>query len=179
MTIITRRMLLLPYTDSLQLEFVMLKCRTKSHRAAVSLHTVSSAKQLFESVLDGENIHSMAVLDSASRDYMGHVFVSHLDQTPELGFMFAEEYWGKGLATEALKAYFPKACNELGLSKIHAHVDKHHNASINVLNKLGFKVKSSAGMPEVHFPDYLQHWPQDCIEMEFINDVVEVQSVAV
>ncbi|NIY89842.1 GNAT family N-acetyltransferase, partial [Vibrio campbellii] len=119
-------MLLLPYNESLQLEFVMLNCCAKNRAEMNGPHTVSSAKQLFEKILDDENVHSMAVLESTSRDYMGHVFISNLDHEPELGFIFDKAYWGKGLATEALKAFFPKACRELGLHKVKASVNSHH-----------------------------------------------------
>ncbi|MEF1305962.1 GNAT family N-acetyltransferase, partial [Vibrio owensii] len=55
-------MLLLPYNESLQLEFVMLNCCAKNRAEMNGPHTVSSAKQLFEKILDDENVHSMAVL---------------------------------------------------------------------------------------------------------------------
>lgn len=66
MAIVTRRMLLLPYNESLQLEFVMLNCCAKNRAEMNGPHTVASAKQLFEKILDDENIYSMAVLESTS-----------------------------------------------------------------------------------------------------------------
>lgn len=167
MTIVTRRMLLLPYNESLQLEFVMLNCCAKNRAEMNGPHTVSSAKQLFERILDDENVHSMAVLESTSRDYMGHVFISNLDHEPELGFIFDKAYWGKGLATEALKAFFPKACRELGLHKVKASVNSHHEASMAVLEKLGFTKKRES--KDLYGPYF---------EMEFTSDVAVGESSA-
>lgn len=167
MAIVTRRMLLLPYNESLQLEFVMLNCCAKNRAEMNGPHTVASAKQLFENILDDENIYSMAVLESTSRDYMGHVFISHLDSEPELGFIFDKAYWGKGLATEALKAFFPKACRELELHKVKANVNSNHQASMAVLEKLGFvKTRESKDLFGPYF------------EMEFTSDVAVGESSA-
>lgn len=122
-------------------------------------HTVASAKQLFDKILADKNTYSLAVLESASRDYMGHVFISDLDSDPELGFIFDKAYWGKGLATEALKAFFPKARRELGLDKVTATVNCDHQASLAVLKKLGFvKTRQSKDLYGPYF------------EMEFTND---------
>jgi RimJ/RimL family protein N-acetyltransferase len=152
-------MLLLPYDESLQLEFVMLNCCAKNRAEMNGPHTVASAKQLFDKILDDKNIYSLAVLESTTRDYMGHIFISHLDSEPELGFIFDKAYWGKGLATEALTAFFPKAYRELGLQRVTANVSSGHFASLAVLEKLGFvKMKESKDLYGPYF------------EMIFIND---------
>lgn len=167
MAIVTRRMLLLPYDESLQLEFVMLNCCAKNRAEMNGPHTVASAKQLFDKILDNKNIYSLAVLESTTRDYMGHIFISHLDSEPELGFIFDKSYWGKGLATEALTAFFPKACRELGLQRVTANVNSGHYASLAVLEKLGFvKMKESKDLYGPYF------------EMVFINDEVVGESSA-
>ncbi|GAK24231.1 LOW QUALITY PROTEIN: acetyltransferase [Vibrio sp. JCM 19052] len=167
MTIVTRRMLLLPYNESLQLEFVMLNCCAKNRAEMNGPHTVSSAKQLFEKILDDENVHSMAVLESTSRDYMGHVFISNLDHEPELGFIFDKAYWGKGLATEALKAFSRKRAVSLGYTKSKQNVNSHHKASMAVLEKLGFtKTRESKDLYGPYF------------EMEFTSDVAVGESSA-
>ncbi len=160
-------MLLLPYDESLQLEFVMLNCCAKNRAAMNGPHTVASAKELFEKLLDDRNTYSLAVLESTSRDYMGHLFISHLNSKPELGFIFDKAYWGKGLATEALKAFLPKACHELGLNTVTATVNCGQQASLVVLEKLGFvKTKESKDLYGPYF------------ELEFTNDAVVGESSA-
>lgn len=139
MTIVTRRTFLLPYTESLQSEFLMLNCCAKNRAQMNGPHTVSSAKRLFEKVINHEGIYSMAVLDSQTREYMGHLFISQDGDIPELGFIFDKAHWGQGIATETLKAFFPKACRELKLDKVIATANVGHTPSIKLLKKLGFQ----------------------------------------
>ncbi|MFM2589174.1 GNAT family N-acetyltransferase [Vibrio sp. TBV020] len=138
MTIVTRRSLLVPYNESLQSEFLMLNCCAINRAQMNGAHTVSSAKKLFEQVLTDRNIYAMAVLDSATREYVGHVFLSDLDSEPELGFIFDKNYWGRGIASEALQAFFPKALRDLNISKVIATANVGHEPSIRILTKLGF-----------------------------------------
>jgi RimJ/RimL family protein N-acetyltransferase len=54
----------------------------------------------------------------------------------ELGYWIGREYWGKGVATEALSQFL-----ELVQERpLYAHVVKHNIASLRVLEKCGFKL---------------------------------------
>lgn len=139
MTIVTRRSLLVPYNESLQSDFLLLNCCAKNRAEMNGPHTVSSAKQLFERVLNDRNLYARAVLDSHTREYMGHIFISDLDTKPELGYLFDKAFWGKGIASEALAAFFPKAVRDLNLTHVVATSNVGHEASIKLLNKLGFQ----------------------------------------
>ena len=139
MTIVTRRSLLVPYNESLQSDFLLLNCCAKNRAEMNGPHTVSSAKQLFERVLHDRNIYARAVLDSQTREYMGHIFISDLDTQPELGYLFDKAFWGKGIATESLAAFFPKAVRDLNLTHVIATSNVDHQASIKLLKKLGFQ----------------------------------------
>jgi ribosomal-protein-alanine N-acetyltransferase len=55
-----------------------------------------------------------------------------------LGFYLARAYWGRGLATEAGRALVNFGFNELHLSKIVTAVQIGNDASVRVLEKLGF-----------------------------------------
>ena len=55
-----------------------------------------------------------------------------------LGFYLARAYWGRGLATEAGRAFVNFGFNELGLSRIVTAVQVGNHASVRVLEKLGF-----------------------------------------
>jgi RimJ/RimL family protein N-acetyltransferase len=57
----------------------------------------------------------------------------------DLGFRFAQSYWGKGLATEVATAWVQAAFDEFGLSRLGAFVHPENVASIRVLEKVGFK----------------------------------------
>jgi [ribosomal protein S5]-alanine N-acetyltransferase len=57
-----------------------------------------------------------------------------------LAFYIASPYWGQGFATEAGKAFIRFGFTELGLDRIVATVQKGNDASIHVLQKLGFSL---------------------------------------
>jgi len=59
----------------------------------------------------------------------------------DLGFRLAQPYWGKGLATEAAKAWVRAAFDELGLDRLTALVHSENAASIRVVAKLRFRVE--------------------------------------
>jgi RimJ/RimL family protein N-acetyltransferase len=54
----------------------------------------------------------------------------------EVGYWLGKEYWGKGIATEALKQYL----QVLKQRPLMAHVAKHNLGSKRVLEKCGFQI---------------------------------------
>ncbi len=54
-----------------------------------------------------------------------------------VGYWLGREYWGKGIATEALA----QLLEEVKPRPIHARVAKHNIASIRVLQKCGFTIR--------------------------------------
>lgn len=56
----------------------------------------------------------------------------------DLGFRFAQPYWGQGLATEVGKAWARVAFDELHLDRLTAMAHPENTASIRVLAKLRF-----------------------------------------
>ena len=63
-----------------------------------------------------------------------------------LAFYLAREYWGRGLATEAGRAFVDYGFTTLGLRRIHAGMNANNAASIRVIEKLGFtRVRSGEG----------------------------------
>ena len=57
-----------------------------------------------------------------------------------LGFYIAREFWGRGLATEAARAFVDFGFEELKLTRIVTSVQVENAASIRVLEKLGFAI---------------------------------------
>jgi len=55
-----------------------------------------------------------------------------------LGYYIASKYWGQGFATEAGRAFIHFGFNELALTRIVATAEKGNDASMHVLQKLGF-----------------------------------------
>ncbi|KAH7137983.1 acyl-CoA N-acyltransferase [Dendryphion nanum] len=59
--------------------------------------------------------------------------------TAEVGYWIAEEYWGRGIATEALEALVRYAFENDQYKRLGAGVFAGNDASIRVLEKVGFK----------------------------------------
>ena len=57
----------------------------------------------------------------------------------DLGFRFAQQYWGRGLATEAASAWVHTAFDEFRLKRLGAFVHPENVASIRVLEKVEFR----------------------------------------
>lgn len=60
-----------------------------------------------------------------------------------LAFYLARAYWGRGLATEAGRAFVNFGFKELKLSRIVTAVQVGNDASVRVLEKLGFTLVST------------------------------------
>jgi len=57
----------------------------------------------------------------------------------DLGFRFAQQYWGKGFATEAASAWVRAAFDDFHPRRLGAFVHPENVASIRVLEKVGFR----------------------------------------
>jgi ribosomal-protein-alanine N-acetyltransferase len=65
-----------------------------------------------------------------------------------LGLYIAKEYWGRGLATEAGRAFVQFGFDELKLNRIVTMIDARNDVSVHVIEKLGFElVKTDTGGP--------------------------------
>ena len=58
---------------------------------------------------------------------------------PDLGFAFLPAYWGRGFAFEAAAAVRTYARSELGVGRLLAITSPRNDASIRLLEKLGFR----------------------------------------
>jgi RimJ/RimL family protein N-acetyltransferase len=69
----------------------------------------------------------------------------------EIGYWLGEEYWGRGIATEAVGAVTGYAFESLGMARVYAEVFEWNTASMRVLEKCGFEregVLRSAAMKD-------------------------------
>ena len=71
-----------------------------------------------------------------------------------LAFYLARPYWGRGIATEAGRAFLEYGFRDLGLVKIHAGMNQANLASVRVIEKLGFTRVRSGGDDRVRWHDY-------------------------
>jgi [ribosomal protein S5]-alanine N-acetyltransferase len=58
---------------------------------------------------------------------------------PEIGFILHPDYWGRGLAAEALRAVLDRAFEVHRLASVEADVDPRNAASLGLLGRLGFE----------------------------------------
>ena len=56
----------------------------------------------------------------------------------EIGYWLGEPYWGRGIATAAVRAVTPEAFTRFELTRVYAVIFPEHLASIRVLEKAGF-----------------------------------------
>jgi RimJ/RimL family protein N-acetyltransferase len=73
----------------------------------------------------------------------------------EVGYWIGREYWGKGIATQALSQFLMYVTAR----PLYAHVAKHNLASIRVLEKCGFTIagenKVSSGVPDEEVEEFI------------------------
>lgn len=60
-------------------------------------------------------------------------------RTAELGYWLAEPFWGRGIATAAVRAFVANGFGSLPLDRIFAEVNSNNLASARVLEKAGFE----------------------------------------
>jgi RimJ/RimL family protein N-acetyltransferase len=64
-------------------------------------------------------------------------------RTAELGYYIAQEYWGKGIMTEAVKQICEYVFGSSDIIRIYAEPFAHNSASCRVLEKAGFQYVQS------------------------------------
>lgn len=64
-------------------------------------------------------------------------------QTAELGYYIAEEYWGKGIMTEAVKQICEYVFMKSDIIRIYAEPFAYNTASCRVLEKTGFQYEGT------------------------------------
>lgn len=91
----------------------------------------------------------------ASTDAVGQVFAIDVDgfavgaiglrpgedvhrASAEIGYWLGEEFWNRGISTEAVKAVTAHAFEKLEMVRVHAEVFAWNTASMRVLEKAGF-----------------------------------------
>jgi ribosomal-protein-alanine N-acetyltransferase len=57
----------------------------------------------------------------------------------QIAFYIGREYWGRGLATEAARAFVQHGFEQLNLKRIQAGINANNAASLRVVEKLGFR----------------------------------------
>jgi RimJ/RimL family protein N-acetyltransferase len=94
-------------------------------------------------ILNDESTRNRIIL--ADGAVAGSISTFEMDGRREVGYWIGREFWGRGVATQALAALLA----EEPVRPIYAHVAKHNIASRRVLEKCGFVIDSE----DTGFPD--------------------------
>jgi RimJ/RimL family protein N-acetyltransferase len=82
----------------------------------------------------------LAVVENASQQVIGACDLSWIEHgVADLGYMLAQEHWGKGYATEISLRLLQAAFLELHAERVISTVDINNRASIRVLEKAGMR----------------------------------------
>ena len=97
------------------------------------------ARDYIEKVYAFYDFGIWTVLEKAGGEVIGRAGVCYREgyEEPEMGFMIAEPWQGKGLATEVCRAVLQYARTELGFPRILAFVQPDNAASRRVCDKIG------------------------------------------
>jgi [ribosomal protein S5]-alanine N-acetyltransferase len=104
-------------------------------------YTVNDARRWLEMVV-GQTTATNFAIDVAGEAVGGIGFTVQPDvarRSAEIGYWLGEEFWGRGIATEALIAVTDHAFSNYDVCRLYAHVFDWNRASARVLEKAGYE----------------------------------------
>lgn len=106
-------------------------------------YTKEKAVEFIKKAIKGENEVIFAI--EWNGNYVGNTglhFRTGLERkSVEIGYFIGEEYWGNGIATEAVKLICEYGFEHLDINRIIAGVFAHNEGSKRVLEKCGFELE--------------------------------------
>lgn len=110
-------------------------------------YTEQDGKEYISLMLDAGENNAFAFAITVDGKAIGSISAFRQDniqkQTAELGYYIAEEYWGKGIMTEAIKQLCNYVFTHTDIIRIYAEPFAHNIASCRVLEKAGFKCEGT------------------------------------
>lgn len=105
------------------------------------LYTSEAANAFLKDAI--ETIPHQRLAITFNGEHVGNIGLHPLQDiyrnTAEIGYFVGEEFWGRGIATEALKQMIDYGFSELKLRRISAGIMDYNKASARVLEKVGFQ----------------------------------------
>ncbi len=105
-------------------------------------YTEMDGRDYIASVLSSNENEIFAFAIAADNKVIGSIGVFRQENihkwTAELGYYIAEEYWGRGIMTEAVKQICEYAFDKSDIIRIYAEPFAYNAASCRVLEKAGF-----------------------------------------
>lgn len=106
-------------------------------------HTIDSLKDFVTSMNNSENNILFAIVDKESDAHIGNIKLGNIHpihKYADIGLLIGDKnYWGRGIATNAIKLVSEFAFDELNLRKVFAGVYENNIGSIRAFEKCGFK----------------------------------------
>lgn len=110
-----------------------------------ALPALDDAARLLQRIHDGFRARTFlqwGIADRQTDTVIGTCTLFRLDldhRRAEIGFALARTTWGRGLASEAVRAVLRFAFDELGLHRVEADADPRNARSLALLERLGFR----------------------------------------
>jgi len=85
--------------------------------------------------------YHFGIENSESSEIIGMMSLRNINRTDlnaEVGYWVARKFWGRGIATEALRLILRFSFEQVGLHRVYAVVLEKNIGSVSILEKLGF-----------------------------------------
>lgn len=110
-------------------------------------YTVQDGINFISAMLSADENDTFAFAITVDEKAIGSIGVYRQEnihrQTAELGYYIAEEYWGKGIMTEAIKQICQYVFQKSDILRIYAEPFAYNEASCRVLEKAGFQYEGT------------------------------------
>jgi RimJ/RimL family protein N-acetyltransferase len=138
-----------------------------------SIQTIESVRQFVSAMIESSDNYMFTIVHNESNEHIGNIKIGPIKSVYKhafVGYMIGDKnYWGKGLASEAVYLASKFCFEELKLHKVNAGVIAFNIGSIKVLEKLGF-LKEGCIRDDVLLEDkYLDVYKYGVLETELIS----------
>ena len=110
-------------------------------------YTEQDGKEFISAMLSADENETFAFAIMVDDKVVGSIGIFRQgnihSQTAELGYYIAEEYWGKGIMTEAVKQICEYVFAKSDIIRIYAEPFAYNIASCRVLEKVGFQYEGT------------------------------------
>lgn len=111
-----------------------------------AVHTIASTRAFIEDVTNEHN-YAFAIIDNASGLHVGNIKIGSIDpryRNADLGLIIGErDFWGKGIATQAIEMCVDFGFDSLGLHRLWAGVYAPNVGSSKAFLKAGFELEGT------------------------------------
>ena len=102
--------------------------------------SVEESREIISTVFAAPNVFAVVLRETGRVvGTIGFIWIDDEHNCAEIGYSLAQEYWGRGLMTEALRAMLEFAFVRLHLNRVEAMFDVRNRASGRVMEKCGMR----------------------------------------